>query len=87
MDITESKSYLKSLSAFRMYEKYIDNTLAGDFACDLTKELKAKQERIDALKVELEYWVSQHECNCNHHSCKACDDTVSTYQVLYPESS
>ena len=48
----EYREYLKTLEEFRLYKKYIDERLAGDFAFELSNLLKAKTKRITELEAQ-----------------------------------
>ncbi len=53
MDICNAKKYLTEIPSLRFYKPYINLQLASYFACDLAKELKAKQDEIESLKTTL----------------------------------
>ncbi len=48
----EHREHLKTLTEFGCYKKYIDEHLAGDFAFELSKLLKAKDAEIADLVTE-----------------------------------
>jgi len=48
-------------------------------ASELILELERKNT---ALTEELQSWVAQHGCECQHPACNRCQDTMEAKQVI-----
>lgn len=59
----DSKEYLKSIVREYVYDRYIDERLAGDFACNISEKIKELQAEIKRLRNILLTAMMQTQCS------------------------
>ena len=68
MNTDMSKAYLKNINAFHVYPMYIQNHLAGDFACAVACKIESQQKEIEELKARVEGLIETSRDNDDNWS-------------------